>query len=643
MKKSFLFFIVAGILALLSCSRENEGEVVAKTPFNEPSSSVMLYTEDNANAFVNSVTENEVSLSPNTPADMIPKVGSILQLPKSTNSPYGFLGKVIAVENNGNIIVKTELVPLDEAYPNLSIDTTVNVLDDIEGVFDEDGNPVDFTIEDGTGKTVSRAAGDFDWENKTLNIPIPTDLLGKEFSAKGSMKISFADSKFDLDNKDGLKYLNLELHPSISASASITTELKSYEKAFQTKPLKIKARWVVGPVIIPITIPISFKAEVNGDFTSTLELNFSKSCNLYLKYANEKWDKGCNVTKSGDESPWGVTSFDVNGSLKAGIDVEFIAGIYTTNAGVGFEIYPNAAIKANASLSSINPFKFNPKVDLGVYLESRVFCMAKLFSKKLELFDINLPEKTFFNRSLSLFPNVEEFAAEGASSSCDISYLSSSYYFLQGVGVKTGATVFESDKTTEYGTYYPAHSSIDKEGKRSYSTNVSGLQSGQTYYAAPTISWLGFKWYGDKKQLTTEADYNVCWRCQGREDVWSLDLKINSTNTNINMTFDAPTYTGQTKRYLKATYNPITKTITGTVETLFYDNPSDRRIDGFSLNLSNSDTGYITNDKVLDNGACYTQIRFVSKSKSSDAKGNKYKVFDDSAGMEICGYGEYIK
>lgn len=42
------------------------------------------------------------------------------------------------------------------------------------------------------------------------------------------MKISFADSKFDLDNKDGLKYLNLELHPSISASASITTELKSY-------------------------------------------------------------------------------------------------------------------------------------------------------------------------------------------------------------------------------------------------------------------------------------------------------------------------------------------------------------------------------------------------------------------------------
>lgn len=63
----------------MSCSRENEDEVVAKTPFNEPSSSVMLYTEDNANAFVNSVTENEVSLSPNTPADMIPKVGSILQ------------------------------------------------------------------------------------------------------------------------------------------------------------------------------------------------------------------------------------------------------------------------------------------------------------------------------------------------------------------------------------------------------------------------------------------------------------------------------------------------------------------------------------------------------------------------------------
>lgn len=644
MKKFTLFTILFALFCLFSC-KESDNEVIVRPPTNEPSSAVLVFSEETTNNYVASVTEDEFVLNPNTPNDKIPKVGTIIQLPVSPNSPYGFLGKVVSVQKNGDITIKTESVALDEAYPNLSLDTIINILDDIEGVFDEDGNPVEYYIEDGNDNASTRAAGEFDWKEKTINIPIPTDLLGEQFSAKGSMKVSFAGSKFDLDNKDALRYLNLELHPSITVSASITTNIKSIpnNKPFQTKPLKIKARAVVGPVIIPITIPISFKAGVTGDIESTIQLNFSKSCNAYIRYANEKWDKGCEPIKNGDENPWYVTSFDVNGSLYAGIDVEFIAGIYTTNAGIGFELFPNASLSANASLSSLNPFDLNPDITFGVNLESRVFCMAKLFNKKLQVFDIKLPQKTFYRRSMSMFPNIDNFDAQGGASSADISYQSDSYYFLQGLGVKTGTTVFENDKKTEFGTYYPAHTSIDKLGIRYYNAHVSGLRSGAVYYAAPTISWLKFKWFGDKKEFTTESGYTVCWRCQGREDIWSLHLDLNSSNTNIDMTFDAPTYNGQTKRFMRATYNPSSQTISGTVETLFYDDPNDRRIDGFMLDLSSDDTGYVTNSKVLDNGACYTQIRFVKDSSASRAKGRSIKIKDDSEGLDPCGYGERIQ
>ena len=210
--------------------------------------------------------------------------------------------------------------------------------------------------------------------------------------------------------------------------------------------------------------------------------------------------------------------------------------------------------------------------------------------------------------------------------------------------MKTGARVYESDKKTIVGTYFTEKTTTDNKGINYFNVNVDGLNPGATYYAAPVCSWLGFTWpSSSKKEFTTEAGYTVCWRCQGREDIWSLNLDINPSNTNITMTFDAPTYTGQTKRYLKATYNPSTQNISGTVETLFYDNPDDRRIDGFSLDISGDDTGYVTNSKVLDNGGCYTQIRFIKNSHASNAKRIGVKVKDDSEGLDPCGLGEYIE
>lgn len=644
MRKCLLLPLFIGVFSLLSCN-DDDNETVKETPFNEPTSEVRIYTESEANYVAEDVSENSIVFNANTPADIVPEVGRIIQLPVSDHSPYGFLGRVVSVKKEGNIVVTTENVALDEAYPNLSIDTKFNFLDIIDGVYDENGNPVEYEIvyEDSINTRYSAEIGD--GKLGMIKVPIKNEKLG-EFTIGGYFSFDFGWGDFSLDNKNGFKYLNIEATPTIDANVQIGAtilEPKSPPER-RSKRWKFTGRLMpVAGVIVPITVYANTIIGAKGEMTTSTTLQFQKSCHWFVNYQNEKWDKGVEIIESADENPWYITQFDVNGELYAGIECGILIGLYTATSGVGVNLLPKASLSAEASLSSLDPFVVNPEVSIGIKLESSIYCIAELFGKKLAKWELKFPELTFWEKSLPLFPNIENFTAQGGSSSGEISYQNDSYYLLQRLGVKTGARVYESDQTTEFNTYYPALTSIDKLGIRYYNVDVSGLQSGKTYYAAPVISWLNFAWFGDMHEFTTEAGYTVCWRCQGRADIWSLHLDINPSNTNIDMTFDAPTYTGQTKRFLKATYNPTTQNLSGTVETLFYDYPSDRRIDGFSVDLSSDDTGYVTNSKVLDNGACYTQIRFIKNSQTSAAKTRGAKVWDDSEGLEPCEFGEVIQ
>lgn len=207
--------------------------------------------------------------------------------------------------------------------------------------------------------------------------------------------------------------------------------------------------------------------------------------------------------------------------------------------------------------------------------------------------------------------------------------------------MKTGARVYQSDKKTIVGTYFTDKTTTDNKGINYFNVNIDGLKPGATYYAAPICSWLGFTWpSSNKKKFITEAGYRIFWRCEGREDIWNLDFTVNSSTTSLNMPFEAATYNDEwTKRLLVAEYDPSTGILTGTVETSFYNNPYDRRIDGFTANLNLDDTGYMTNSKVLDNGGCYTQIRFVKLNSDGSAKAMR-KI---DKGVDECGLGERLQ
>ncbi len=499
-----------GLLFVWSCSDDSDSPDIDTTPSNQVSSVVKVFPEEAIKYLAEEVSANEVVLDLNIPENLIPKVGTIIQIPMSEKSPYGFLGKVVSIEKNSGYRIVTETVALDEAYPNLSIDTIFNFLNILDGVYDGEGNPVEYEIEWEDTKTKSRVTAEIgDDKIGKIKVPIKNEKLG-DFTIGGYLSFDLGMGDFRINNKDGLKYLNIEATPSIDANVQMGVTLKEWElNSIRSKPVRLTGRFMPVPgVIVSVTVSANFVIGAKGEISTATALQFQKSSHWFVRYENGQWSKGVEPTGKFDGNPWYVTQLDLNGELYGGVECGIDFSLYEGTLGIGAQLLPKFSLATEASLSSLNPFEVNPKVSIGGKLESSIYCIAGLFGKNLAKWEWELPEATFFERSLSLFPNIENFTATGASSSGEISWQNDSYYFLQGLGVKTGTTVFQPDQTTVFNTYYPAHTSIDANGIRYYKVDVTGLQPGSTYYAAPVISWLDYKWIG-KQEAFLQINSNL--------------------------------------------------------------------------------------------------------------------------------------
>lgn len=126
----------------------------------------MFVLDENATKFIEEeiTSESCIVFSADTPGDAIPKVGTGIFIPESDKSPYRKLAKLLYVnKESGRIVVTTGALSLDEAFESLSIDSSSSWETTLEGVFDEDGNPVEYEIvgvSDGTTRSASFALTD---------------------------------------------------------------------------------------------------------------------------------------------------------------------------------------------------------------------------------------------------------------------------------------------------------------------------------------------------------------------------------------------------------------------------------------------------------------------------------------------------
>ena len=174
-----LVALVAIMAAMYSCkeSEDSSKNTSLSVFFTEVNGIYIL--SDKATEYIEStiLSDSLIVFSSNTPNDALPKTELPFYIPVSKKAPYGMLAKVISVQRGANISVLTEPLSLEEAFDNLSIDTTFTFTKELEGVYDANGYPLDFEIIDTT---------DID-----LNGSPPISMIRKELTRVHE------DSKFD--------------------------------------------------------------------------------------------------------------------------------------------------------------------------------------------------------------------------------------------------------------------------------------------------------------------------------------------------------------------------------------------------------------------------------------------------------------
>lgn len=658
MRKLFSFLCLGMILTLLfACKSEEDiptGSVDNK--YYTAAGSVSVLSEE-AVQYLECLTEDgtTVVLKANTPDEALPKVGQIIVIPMSEKTPYGFLGKVTSVNKGETINVLTEEVPLAEAFETLSIDKEIDLSECFDGVFDEEGNPIEYEIVDslfqepdtlGLNKSQKMTrTGEFYLENHIVSFPVKLfkDKVNANTGIKvtGTAYVGFKKAKLDIDCQDHkMKYVNFEASPVAGLKLNNTVTVKAEAKVSERLgQLRFRPKFVVpvGPVPVPVIVPITFylygEFGVKGEATASLTFKTEWNPTWKVELKNDEWvtpqDKGGNLQK---KSPWGVVGeFGINGEIYSKAKLGAMVGLYTATSGIGINFCPTYSVSANAKLSS-DLLKINPKVEQELSLNSDVYCVAKIFGKQLAKLELDFPKFVLWSEKMYLLPQYENFEAHGNSTLGEISYQIDQHYFLEGLGVKTGTSVFESDQTTLFQSYYPSPTSTDNKGFKSYNVSVNGLKGGCTYYASPLVELpfeiplVGNKLYGNLNEFTTEANYHAGFRCSGQSyDNIYFDFNINeSQSSSLDQTLETHDYDGDLERiHFTANYDANTKQLSGVIDYHFYDNPEERRQDGFTITLPVEDTGYIYCSKVIANSGCDKMVR-IYRNGSSAAKAKKY-------------------
>lgn len=456
-----------------------------------------------------------------TPEEALPKEGTFLFVPVSENTPYGFLARVDSIERGDKIKVHTSTLALEEVFEYLSIDETTDMQSEFVGVFDDEGNPIAYEIMDTTdidlndisvNAVPTRSVEAMEWD-KCIKFPMSfykSESGNNKVEVNGAVYVGFKDFDFDADiSIFNFKYLNLTATPFVKVAGSINaTTGRGVEATKRLAQLRYRLTFptpLAGiPLIVPVTVYVYGTVGASGEIGATLTLQYDYECKANVRYRNGNWSSDIKHGGFDNKSPWIPGEFSVKGEVYAGAKIGVLVGLYSATSGIGLNSIPKVALGAEAKLSSEDLLKVNPEVYLSFAAGSEIYCVAEIFGWKLGKYTMELPELTLWKGNTYLLPNISDFEAKANKSSADITWKHDSFYFLEPLGLRTGATVFESDMVTEVDSYEPDpvkynfYTSV-------YSANAEGLKYGKKYYAAPYATWGNNKWYGDMVEFTTEA------------------------------------------------------------------------------------------------------------------------------------------
>ena len=277
MKQPLLIFltIVLSLGGMAGCTSsdlpDQDGSAVIESgPYSDNGfvlKSNVRYFSGNDLKYISVLDTNKVSVSADLPEKQKIAIGDVVLVDFSETSPLGFAGRVVSEEGSGvKTIFKTQTVSLEDIYEELTVDTSIDVMQNATSLIDSEGNNYEASAVD--EDYLNQLSGDRQVQSKAelgisevKRIPLHTSIfdggLIVSFSAKVNITIKkgkIQDYKISIERKN---YIAGELELKKGATKEFTI-LPELELRFPTG-IPICPGMVLQPIL-----STSLKAKLSG-------------------------------------------------------------------------------------------------------------------------------------------------------------------------------------------------------------------------------------------------------------------------------------------------------------------------------------------------------------------------------------------
>lgn len=375
-----------------------------------------IYSEDEMEYFVKD-SDRTLTISAEAPSETVPVVGDIIICPISESTPYGYMGKVISVEKtDAGWIMETEVVPLNEAFEELHINTELDISKYIESATDKDGNviiPEDLILQQdaqtrGSG-TVTMAKA----------FPVKNDFFEGELWFNYNMNLNVDISKFKINVFD----IELEKQSGIQGDWIVAHVEKDFdytlaEMEMEFAPVPIPST----PIFIVPVIYASWTFDGAAEMTLTADLTYTFEHQTYnLSYNKGKPKASSNDMLTDEDRNLQFKSLDMQAQLNMDITGGGKFGIYNEDLlSFGVELTYGQRYKIEDKITTDDEglLNSNPTLSVGhslvgsLYCESFLFNIAGVEDGKFS-FDFPFMDKSLEIHALPQFSEIETGTEEG--------------------------------------------------------------------------------------------------------------------------------------------------------------------------------------------------------------------------------------
>ncbi len=401
--KRVLFIILMasiGLMSMTSCGKD-----VPSGDENEPENSesfilnkdVVLLEGEKSDLILN-CSDNVITLA-NAAGNIVEK-GRIICCDITKATPYGFVGRVMSVQNTTyGIVIKTEAVGLDEIFDELHIDGEYDISESVLSCVDSDGNErtpemisdtvwrwlsEDYADSLNLGKTMIDAATRSKFSATTgKTVKVPIDCGG--FSGNAYMKFGL---KIKIDVSKLLKVKDYDINITKKTGVDGEWTLQLLDEGLEEEILSYEYK--MSPIPIPNTpirlVPsvyanMNLKAKAESKIVASMRYQFENKTYSY-HYSGSRPTMESKDESGKNDKYFRFKEFSTSGTVTA----SFVAGgklsLWNENIlAVGVEAEAGVEFDANMSISTDdedllidNPeITVNPSMTLSIYSESFLF------------------------------------------------------------------------------------------------------------------------------------------------------------------------------------------------------------------------------------------------------------------------------